>query len=491
MPPHRGGGSHGGGGGGGHRSGGGGMRSSSHNTGNYRNNHHGGGGGWNFFNQVPAHAQHNRGGWGWGQRGGWSMNSWGYNRYPRNHIDVYLGGRPYYPSYPWQHGFWPWQPLRRMGGMGQRYNNGVVAQPTRCECNNMHCCGCCGTPATTVPDSVGRTAIICNPCCLIIFYIIFSLIMMSVCFSSTNIMMDAGETRIVPMYGFLHKGVSINDYSNRISVYQMHSKPKLIFDDTKKIKISETDTLGPDAYIDFGYWLNKGSTISCTFQTTSQSAAYLYIWQGDRNFNNWEYDEANTLGLVSSKYSSHGSSSKLTYVVDEDDTYYAVFDNDYGFAGDVQFDLTIDRTQYDVSSHTPVCIGSPSCHVKLHFMGGEDYVILESPDSDPSKQQEETFDIEIEPDTRWMIAGALLLMPIAILMSFAVIASFMKPDLEYRDVEPLLDNEENGNRDNNMNGENGNIEMQRPPATNPEASAPMATATPVVPVVAATYQASS
>jgi len=63
-------------------------------------------------------------------------------------------------------------------------------------------------------------------------------------------------------------------------------------------------TLEPDDYVDFGYWLNHGSTIQATF--SSRQPAWMYVFQGDAAFSRWEDDSDATEGLVRSSFSSNG-----------------------------------------------------------------------------------------------------------------------------------------------------------------------------------------
>lgn len=492
---HRGGGSH-------SRSGGGSNRSHGISSSSHSSTMHSGGARHNNNSWSWGNNNNNRGGrWNGGGGGGWG--GWGWNGRPRTHVDVFVGGRPYYPTYPWNHGFWPWQTTRRMQrpgvdgvGLGQSPVNSAGC------CNNMHCCGC-GQPAGDTSRS--RLAMCCNPCFLFFFLVVFAFIIFHAAFSPTFITMDTGETRIVPMYGILHESVQISDNTGDVSVYRMKHPPPLVLDTSKAISLSETDSLSPDGYIDFGYWLNRGSKISATFSAQSNGAAYMYIFRGDDEFNEWEEDADETRGLLSSKYSSHGAKVNLKYEVQDDDTYYVVIDNDYGWSISVDFTIDITRTSYDLSGKTPLCVGSSSCNIPLTFLGGDDVVILASPDANTSSNVEETFDVVVQFKPRMTAVILILALPV-ILTIFWAWCSHNKPDFEYMENgnsssagggiegrDPLL----NGNYGGNLGSSNsGGIELgSRPPPTNPNANGgsdePRPSAPPQIPVATAIpYQAS-
>ena len=468
---HRGGGSHNRSGGGSHRSHG--ISSSSHSS------------------TMHSSGARNNNSWGWSNNNnrGWNGGGgWGWGNRHHTHVDVFVGGQPYYPTYPWNHGFWPWQSIRRiprgpnMGGVGM-IDSGLGYSPINSAgcCNNMHCCGC-GTPAGNTRRS--RIAVCCNPCFLIFFLMVFAFIIFQAAFSPKFITMDTGETRIVPMYGILHESVTIFDNTGAVSVYRMGHAPSLIIDSSKDISLTESDTLSPDGYIDFGYWLNRGSKISATFNAKDNSAAYLYIFKGDDNFNDWEEDSDETDGLISSKYSSHNAQVNLKYEIHDDDTYYVVIDNDYGWSTSVDFTINIMRTSYDLSGKKPLCVGSSSCNIPLTLLGGDDVVILASPDADKSSNIEETFDVTINVKPRMAAVLFFLSLPVILLILCAWF-SHKKPDFEYMDNgeggnsdgtslsggdiggrDPLL----SGNYGGNLGSNNNGIELGgRLPAFNPQA----------------------
>jgi len=187
--------------------------------------------------------------------------------------------------------------------------------------------------------------------------------------------------------------------------------------------IRESNTLGPDGYLDFGYWLNKGSDITVSFSTAG--SAYIYLFKGDGPFSRWEADSDSTEGIQTSQYSHSGSTVTLRYFVKESEMFYITFDNDLAVTTSIEYDIKILRSQFDLTDEVPTCSpGSYECNLDLGFMK-DDIVILQAPYStlhmhDPvsSAVGEESWEVEVTAELRWGLFIGVMTVPLLLLYFF-------------------------------------------------------------------------
>jgi len=123
----------------------------------------------------------------------------------------------------------PWNRNRRGygppgGGYGDDYNNnndtygnyGGNNNPRR-RGNCLPCCRCCAAPGD---GGKGFSWLVCA-------YVVYVLILTLMVFSSSGFVMDAGESRILPINGFIHSSVSITDYSASVNMFHTTRRPVL------------------------------------------------------------------------------------------------------------------------------------------------------------------------------------------------------------------------------------------------------------------------
>lgn len=181
---------------------------------------------------------------------------------------------------------------------------------------------------------------------------------------TTSIDMDPGETRVLN-YGsstFVHS-VSLLTAGNDVDVYYL-PKPELSHaPDTAQYRNREDFTLGPEEYVNYQHFLNRGTKVDLTF-SAEKGAIHMYMLKSEATWSKWKetfYDGKHYSTYWSStdiyRYSSNRATQHVRYDVKEDDLYVIVFLNENWRQGaQVHLDYSIFKTNYVVPPAVkPVC----------------------------------------------------------------------------------------------------------------------------------------
>ena len=289
----------------------------------------------------------------------------------------------------------------------------------------------------------------CSPISMFFFLVVWSIIVYYWATIGDGFVMEAGETRILPLNGLLQKSVTIVDYSANLQVFHAPLRPRLM-DPSTASTVSNTETveLGGDDYLDFGYWLNYGTTIEA--RISSERGGYLYIFQGDAAFAQWEKDADDTWGLKNSVYSSNNRGARLRFKVEKDDQYYVVVDNPSERPSRIDVSFSIARTQYDTGKLKPVCSHTSSCPLSLGVIGGKDVIILQSPPVDSTTTDETTYQVDLETEPRIVAVAVVMLLPLLVCMLVSCVC-FKDPGHYDEAIEMSQQQEDGRNRQQIVN----------------------------------------
>jgi hypothetical protein len=140
---------------------------------------------------------HGYGGGGWGPRWlPWNRNRRGYGPPGAGYGD-YNNNNPY-------------------GNGGNANGNYYPRRRGNC----LPCCRCCMCCAAPGDGGKGSSWLVCA-------YVVYVLVLTLMVFSSSGFVMDSGESRIIPMNGFIHSSVSITDYSASVNMFHTTRRPVL------------------------------------------------------------------------------------------------------------------------------------------------------------------------------------------------------------------------------------------------------------------------
>ena len=168
-----------------------------------------------------------------------------------------------------------------------------------------------------------------------VFVLILFLVPIISSFIAVSIDMDPGETRILNYGGsaFVHE-ISLLTADNDVDVYFLR-KPVLSHAPNKaSYRNRENLSLGPEEYVNFQHWLNKGSSIDLTY-SAERGAIHMYILKSEATWRKWKetFNDGSHYSTYWSstdiyRYSSSRAAQHVRYNVKEDDLYVIVFVNE-------------------------------------------------------------------------------------------------------------------------------------------------------------------
>ena len=202
-------------------------------------------------------------------------------------------------------------------------------------------------------------------------------------------------------------GLHIVDFSRQCSIYYLSAEPVLDKAPSGKlVKHAEHLSLDGGDWVHFAYYLNRGSLVTVTFTVTTGSA-HFYLIQGKDNFQKWSEDPDENRNWLLSKYSSNSSPASSSSTVSTSDEYFLVFDNDKDYAAtSLALDIRVNRTQYDLASHTPQCpAGSALCDLVIAY-NDKRHVVFAAPALDvvnasDKAQSDKTYEMDVYSLPRW------------------------------------------------------------------------------------------
>ncbi len=174
--------------------------------------------------------------------------------------------------------------------------------------------------------------------------------------------MDPGENRILKTNShFFINGVSIEDDSNSIDVYQIDKTPPLNSTLGNPISFDKTVQIGREEYAYYAYFLNKGSTIDVSVNARGNDAINFYLCSSQTQFDSLRQsveDGAYAWSYTKWFESTNSEVRKLHYIAKEDEMHVLMLENQLRRSVKVDFKYEVKRALYTLPEHAePVCKG--------------------------------------------------------------------------------------------------------------------------------------
>ena len=414
--------------------------------GGHHHHHHGGGGAssttpsWGGGGQYHMHRS-GWGGGGWNGSGRWNGGGWGgwgggwggWGGYPQQTTNVMIfdtGGRRARRSYQ--------QSLQPPPYTTTSDSDECDKFCRRCF---LMCCACCGVASVAQSTKKGGLFAWMSLVSIVVF-----VVLMVVSRVDETWTLNAGETRRMPSTSLFTQKLEIeSQVADSIKVYNTGSSrcppltgPTVPFDSSLDIE------LAPDDYQFDYFYLNKDSYLNLTLQQ-EKGATNVYLFTGNlalQRILQPSYDEEpfSPHDAVIKRYVGASQQVNLEYTVPKTNVYILVYDSASSSAGKTKFTIHLDMTTYNLKNLEEYS-GCSAASCVLENING-DCVLVQA-------QSETT--IHLTGTRRWLVIVLLTLAPLL----FGVL--YLRRQEEAENATP-------------------------PPATNPEANVPEATAVSTAPL---------
>jgi len=214
--------------------------------------------------------------------------------------------------------------------------------------------------------------------------------------SNGTVYLDPYESRKLPTNTFFTKGVQIIDKSMKVNTYRFPAEPAL--NQVLYTQIGETDTIEPNGYKYYSFYLNAGSSASVVFKAAGEGAgAYLGVLRGDQTWAKFKTDPSQVT-FLDREFASGSAPQTVSFSNGplEDNYYFVFFNTDNYHEEDVSFTMNLQRTMYDLFGETQQCTAVVQCTV-LFTHGSNEVVIVEA----PGDESQPTYALEFKSFTDW------------------------------------------------------------------------------------------
>lgn len=235
---------------------------------------------------------------------------------------------------------------------------------------------------------------------------------------------NAGETRRVATRAILTSQIEIqSQVPNGIVVYDIKGKCPTLTGPAIPLDESLNLHFAPDDYQFDYFYLNKGSSLTVTFQqrrgatnlSLLKGTNQLHAIQGDEDYPSFASQAILTRYTASPCEPHHdayhhkcayGPPITISYVAPESDVYIIVYDNASSFSGRANTTIHVNLATFDLTNQTPFShCQSLTCSVDTRR---KDCLLLQAP-SDGS-----VVTVHVTAKRRWLIIVSLSLLPLVI-----------------------------------------------------------------------------
>ncbi|BBN12499.1 hypothetical protein MPTK1_5g20620 [Marchantia polymorpha subsp. ruderalis] len=241
-------------------------------------------------------------------------------------------------------------------------------------------------------------------------------------YGTTTLALDVNTSRLLTAHSFFAKSMKFSNKGEFRGpvLYGLHNQPAL----DSEVKWSDYQNMTMNYWHqEFYYYLNKGSTVrmKSNVKIPDRNVVYFKVIRGKEDLEAFveRPDEASIRLHDYLEYK---------YEATSDDDHIFAFANTHHVDAEVEFELDIHSTQYNVHHANEKCDLKSHCELELSLFGSR-YAVLVTPGVDES--QVDNWEIEVGYGTRWM--------SIIVIYSFVVLLYLVRKSMIMKSIHDIED----------------------------------------------------